>query len=620
LEQEQGYWGRTLGQRLSRRRAIASTGAAGLGAALLAACGGSDSGGSGGGGKNEPQAPVSSLITQQKDTTKEAKKGGTLKFTVPGDIPNFDAHILSFTDAQQVLLNFSRLTRIKPGVLQPSDGTVIGDAMESWEFSPDKLTLTMKVRPNLGMPQVAPVNGRNLDATDIVYSWDRWVKTGTNRSELANSVKAGAPVLSLTSTDAKTIVIKLKEPVASILTSFSNQASGWLFVYPKEAESGFDMRRNPMGSGVYYISDYAPSTRFVYSRNPNFYDKNTAFADKIEVPIITEYAQGIAQLKAGNLHWYAINADEVLQTKKDVPDLNMYQTDPASLGITSFFGFQPGNGTPFRDVRLRQAWSMSLDRDLYLNTWGNVDKFKAGGVDVPTYWNAALPQTAFKGWWLDPRGKDFGPNATYFKHDLAEAKKLMAAAGFANGLTVASNYVGPEGYGPTTLKHIEVLEGMTSEAGFKFDKKLQSYAGNWMPEFRDSHGYFDGVAYRLTPYPADPGDAMYSAYNKNGGIYYGFDPDGKGTPKGQPFTGDPTCEDLTNKMRTDFDDAKRKQYGQDLQRYLGKMMYQIDSLGAAPGFNLVWPTVKNWLTYHTQDWGQYWPTFWLDDTLPPNKK
>ena len=60
---------------------------------------------------------VSSLVTAQKDATKEAKKGGTLKFSSPADIPNFDGHILSFTDAQQVLLNFNRLTRIKPGLL-----------------------------------------------------------------------------------------------------------------------------------------------------------------------------------------------------------------------------------------------------------------------------------------------------------------------------------------------------------------------------------------------------------------------------------------------------------------------------------------------------------------------
>ena len=400
----------------------------------------------------------------------------------------------------------------------------------------------MKVRANLGMPKVAPVNGRNLDATDVVYSWERWTKTGTNRSELANDVNPNAPVLSLTSTDARTVVVKLKSPIASILSSFGNQASGWMFIYPKEAESGFDMRRTPIGGGAYYISDYTPSSRFVYSRNPNYFDKNTAFADKIEVPIVSEYATRpqpscVPGIFTGTPCWRTTSC----RRRRTCPSSTCTRPDPTALGVTSFFGFQPGDKTPFRDVRLRQAWSMALDRDLFLSTFGNVETFKAQGVPVDVFWNGALPQASFKGWWLDPQGKDFGPNASYFQHNLAESKKLLAAAGFANGLTVTSNQISDQSYGPLYAKYIEVLEGMTGEAGFKFDKKLQGYATNWMPEFRDGHGYFDGVAYRLTPYPADPGDAMYSAYNKGGGIYYGFDADGKGTPKGQPFTGDPTC-------------------------------------------------------------------------------
>ena len=82
--QHNGLWTRSLTQRLSRRRAIATTGSAALGAAFLAACGGGSSSSSSGGGKDDKN--VSGLVTPQKDTTKEAKKGGTLKFSLPADI------------------------------------------------------------------------------------------------------------------------------------------------------------------------------------------------------------------------------------------------------------------------------------------------------------------------------------------------------------------------------------------------------------------------------------------------------------------------------------------------------------------------------------------------------
>jgi len=35
-----------------------------------------------------------------------------------------------------------------------------------------------------------------------------------------------------------------------------------------------------------------------------------------------------------------------------------------------------------------------------------------------------------------PSGPDFGPNAKYFKYDPAEARKLLAAAGYPDGLKV----------------------------------------------------------------------------------------------------------------------------------------------------------------------------------------
>src|SRR5207302_7200595 len=97
--------------------------------------------------------------------------------------------------------------------------------------------------------------------------------------------------------------------------------------------------------------------------------------------------------------------------------------------------------------RVRQAISMSWDRDLYFDSLLNVSRFRSDGIPVETRWRTHYGTGA--GWWLDPKGKDFGPNAKYFQHNPGEAKKLLAAAGYPNGFEVTSNQVtGPE-LGPT---------------------------------------------------------------------------------------------------------------------------------------------------------------------------
>ena len=43
--------------------------------------------------------------------------------------------------------------------------------------------------------------------------------------------------------------------------------------------------------------------------------------------------------------------------------------------------------------------------------------------------------------WLDPRKSDFGPNSQYFKQNIAEAKKLMSAAGYDRGIDFESKVI-----------------------------------------------------------------------------------------------------------------------------------------------------------------------------------
>jgi ABC-type transport system substrate-binding protein len=614
----QSYWAGLTASRLSRRRALAATGAGALGAAVLAACGGGESDS---GAKQE----TSGLLAKREDTTKQAKTGGVLKMNNPADPPHFDPQLLTLPAAAATTLIFNKLLGIKPGVMQSSDGTIEGDLVQSWEFSPDKLTLTMKVRPDAGTPSnQAPLNGRKLDAQDVVFSWNRWATTGTNRGDLVNAANAAAPVLSLTAADASTLVIKLKEPVASILAGFTSQLQGQFFIIPREAEGGFDVRRNPIGAGAYYLSEYVPSSRLVYTRNPNSYDK-LSYPATIETPIITENAQNIAQIVAGNVyaHYAAggVSPDSVLQIKKDAPAINLYEWNIGNVGVSVLFGQKVPGTSPFRDVRVRQAWSMAIDRDLYLDTFGNVATFEAEGLPVTTGWNTATAPSDYKGWWIDPQSKEFGENGKFFKYDVAEAKKLMAAAGLTSGVTIHSNQIGSTDYGPLYARQIEVLDGMAAEIGFKFDKKIWGYTTDWNPNIRDSRGFFEGIAYRLTPIPAEPGDALYAQYNKAGSFYYGYDDQGRGVSSSSgPFNGDATCEDLTQKIRSEFDTAKRVAYGNELVKYLGKQQYFFRAIGSASGFNVAWPAVRNFAVFNGLSWGYLWKQYWIDETQPPIKR
>jgi ABC-type transport system substrate-binding protein len=409
--------------------------------------------------------------------------------------------------------------------------------------------------------------------------------------------------------------MKLKEPVSSLLSTLAATTSGNFYIVPKEAESQIDLRRDQVGSGPYYRAEYVPSSRFVYKRNPGYYDKERPYVDEVEIPIVTEYSAGLAQFRSGGVYTYPVRPEEVVGLKRELPQLQMYEADFATPNIVAFFGWRPSSPekTPFRDVRVRQAYSMAWDRDLFIDITYDVPNYKAQGLPIETRWNSAVIVTAYKGWRMDPRDKEFGPNGKFFQHDIAEAKKLLAAAGYANGLNVVSNHITTPNYGADWVKQVEVLEGMASEAGFKFTLNPVNFNTNWVPEFREAKGNFEGLSYRGVPAEPDVTSRLYAEYSKLGGRFTGFDPDGKGT-----YAGDPACEDLLTKMRVEFDDAKRKELVKEMQRYLGKMQYYIRSPGGASGLSLAWPTLQNFQVYRGDGRPNYY--YWLDDAQAPLRK
>jgi ABC-type transport system substrate-binding protein len=477
---------------------------------------------------------------------------------------------------------------------------------------------------------VAPINGRDLDAQDVVFSWDRFSRVGGQRSGVANSANPNAPIMSVTSPDARTIVVKIKEPIVYALGLFGAREN--INLIPKEAADTnvFDIRQKPISIGPYYLSDYTRSVGFTMKKHPDYFDKEVAFVDQIDGPIITEYSQQAAQFRNGNIMASVYNSggtmgfqcrqEEVLQMKKDLPQLNLYLGEINAIGNRTIFGWK----TPaLRDERVRQAFSMAYDRDLWIEVMNNASKFESEGLPINKQWYSAFPSMSpsYTGWNVDPRDeKAFGPNAKYFKHDVAEAKKLLAAAGFANGLELDSTYTRGTEYGVNFHKEVEVRQGFGADVGIKYKNIPVDYQTEFIPKYRDSSGNFEGISYRSGP-PATSSDPvaqiLYWYYSKAGTSFFGFDAVGKGD-----FSGDPKVDADLTKAAQEFDTEKRKAIVVDLVKYLGGKQYAIQGVGGASNLDLAWPAVMNVHAYrgnsasHQRTQHSYW---WLDQTKAPFK-
>jgi len=413
--------------------------------------------------------------------------------------------------------------------------------------------------------------------------------------------------------------MKLKEPSVDLLAHLSIAFQGKPSIIPKETDSTFDIRRDMIGTGPWVLSNYTPSVGMTYTRNPDYWEKDKPYIQQIDAPYLLEYAQQLAQFRAGAVYTgAAVRQEDVVTTKQEIPELKMYTTAPPgtfSPGVTLYFGWQPVPGNqPFKDERVRQALSMSWDRDLFIDTFYNVSKFRDQGLPVQTVWHAVFGAGS-GAWLLDPHSKDFGPNAKYYMHDVAEAKKLLAAAGFSSSVPLTSNYISGTQLGTDHQKQIQVLEAMAMEAGFQPTANLIDYNSQYT-KYRDGRGKFEGWAYVSTPAPGNDAVTLmnYRYYSKGGVNFLGFDSGGKGDD-----SGDPQVDQMIEKARREFDVEKRKAIIFDLQRYLGKAQYCLPNPGVSSGFTLAWPVLQNFGVVQGEKKGFNFD-WWIDETQAPLKK
>ncbi len=577
MTEEPGYWSKVGSARLSRRRTLAGLAAVGGAAVALSTvgCGSSKS--------TSQSAATPDLVTRSEDSSKVAKTGGTYRGITNADIGSVDPHL--GTGELVTARTYPRLLQFVPGLNgAPPDGSVGPDLAESWEFAPDGSQFTIRLRSDLKWDSRSPTSARTVDAQDVVFSWDRFANFHPLRGTLANKAAKDAPIISMQATDTKTVVAKL----AVFLPDMTLELARTRFlIMPREGDAAFDPKKDVRGASAWILDSYQPSQGFSFVKNPGWYRKDRPFVDRWDIPIVPEYATSLAQFRAGSIFEGGVKLQDVLPTKKDVPELAMYVDDwSTTVEPTIRFGLNSSDA-PFWDQRVRQAISMLQDRDTWVKTFGAVDAFEAAGIKVETRWNT---HGSVEGG-VSPQDKNFGPNARYYTRDVAEAKKLLTAAGYANGFATDVIY---RSNGQAVFSQYDAIVGMLAEGGIKGNIKIWDNLTEFTPKVRNGHGNWDGLAFDVGGASPSVASFLWRRYSSGGTVFAGFNPNGKDRSKG-----DPKVDDMTAKMIREADSTKRQALVDDFLRYMAETMYEVPAGGQARGFVLVWPAVKNMGVFRT---------------------
>jgi ABC-type transport system substrate-binding protein len=596
------YWDSFSRRRLSRRVVLRGALASGIGAAALSLAG------CGGGDESEPGQQASGLVSAPQDTTSKAMRGGIMPSMVNTDAPSFQVYPSSAVAVSsangRAYSKFFEMTIANKSKGEQPLTTVEGDAFASFEISPDGLTITGKLRPELTFDPRPPTSSRKVGTEDIRYSWDKIRTLGKSRGTLANEVSPGAPIASLTTPDDRTVTIKLAFPSPGVLPNLAFGLNG-AFIYPTEAEGRFEPAKDMRGSGPWLLDKYEPSAFFQYRRNPNYYRKERPLLDGVDQPIISDYAQQLAQFRAGRIYSFGLRPEDMIATKKDLPELLMIQ-GLWSAAITHKIQFDFRPGSIWLDDRLRQALSMTIDRDLITEVLNNVEGFRKEGIDMEVRWNTHIGVGDAE-FWLDPKGKDFGENAKYYKHDLAESAKLVRATG-RERVEAAWVYPAPPQYGATWQQAVQILKNMYDEGPFRFTNDPRDYATDYSKKViagsRLTGGHdFSGVADAgVTSFPEV--DSWFSTHYIPGGTFYSFEED-------YPPPNDRWFQ-LLKQQQLEQDRKKRADLIKEFQRYAAGKMYVVSGIGQAPTFQLGWPWAGNFGNFVTRGDTAGEVMLWLD--------
>ena len=344
-------------------------------------------------------------------------------------VPMTAGTALSHWDPQACNVGNSCLTNTSPmfnGLMEGNPETddqtdIRGDLAKSWEVSEDGLTYTFALH------DARWHDGTPVTARDVVFSLNRMVIPDAPRrytGQLGTFFKTARVI------DVRTVEVETKFVAAAFLPFLASQFFAMMprHHYEGLAQEDAQLQENVMGSGPFLLVDHTKDVSFEHTRNPDYFKEGLPYFDGIEHFIITEPGRVAAAFKA----------QQVLT--QDHPSNNMSTAANIQLGedmkgkgkvflagpIALLFVQYNTLRAPFDNVKVRRAINLALHRQQYIETF-SAGKDLLGAPMPPGTW-FGLPEEEVR---QLPGYREL--NGEKHPDDIAEAKKLLAEAGFPDG-------------------------------------------------------------------------------------------------------------------------------------------------------------------------------------------
>jgi len=278
------------------------------------------------------------------------KKGGTLNFAVVAEPPTIDCHaVTTFAFAHPGLPHYSKLLKWKGDY---KNLKIVPDAAESFEQAPDGMTYTFKLRQNVKFHDGAP-----MTSEDVKASYDRIINPPEGVVSARRSLYAD--IKSVETPDAHTVVFRMKQPNASMLTHF---ASPWNCIYraAKLKEDPQFPAKTILGTGAYEFVEYVKGSHWTAKRFDGYFLPDRPYLDGYKAFFVKSNAVVTGMI--GGQFDGEFRGRTPTERDQLVAGMKENATVVDGPWVTNLMFTFNTQKKPFDDVRVRQALTLAIDR------------------------------------------------------------------------------------------------------------------------------------------------------------------------------------------------------------------------------------------------------------------